>query len=162
MSTGNDDSRAMRDVDIRRLEISKVNISKRVGSFALSTLRIDQRQDPLGDVLYDMSMKLVSEALRPRKAAEYTLRVYVPSSWWQHFKQTCFPVWLQNLFPVRQAMLTQTVSARVRAVYPQCQYVMHPNGEPPVVVLSLDVGEKVQTGECDVELTVRCEEKEIR
>ena len=151
----------MREVNVRHLEISKVNISKRVGSFALSTLRVDQRKDPLVDVLYDMSMKLVSEALRPRRSAEYTTLVYVPSSWWQHFKQTCFPVWLQDLFPVRQAMLTQRVSARVMAVYPQCQYVMHPNGDPPVIVLSLDGGERVQTGECDVELNVRCEEKEI-
>jgi len=43
------------------------------------------------------------------------VKTYVhPSTWWQHFKQSFYPEWLLDIFPVK----TKTVEFSFRAIFP--------------------------------------------
>ena len=62
-----------------------------------------------------------------------TACVYTPASWWQHFKQDCFPAWALRLWPVQTAACTAVRSASntverhitAKALFPTLQIPDH-------------------------------------
>lgn len=61
-------------------------------------------------------------------AREVIHRFKIPASWWQHFKQDCFPIWLKQLFPIRYREEVQSTRFIVDhfQVYPRSTMLVPP------------------------------------
>lgn len=51
-----------------------------------------------------------------------------PATWWQHFKQSCFPKCLERRFPVRMTRVEKRVNVTKFVAYPQLPLVMSNTG----------------------------------
>lgn len=76
------------------------------------------------------------EAFMYGERAQHTLCVTVPSSWWQHFKEACFPAWLRKAFPVQHRQMRQTVHAA--RLFPHAPVPARHVGEPVLRILEVE------------------------
>lgn len=86
------------------------------------------------DVAHGMLMQLVSEVLKERVVGEtQTVHLYVPASWWQHFKETYKDSrlfgWFVRKHPVVKTKLEKTVTFQ--------RYFTYPNADVPKQVTPL-------------------------
>lgn len=83
-----------------------------------NTVRVRQDDEFLGymrdEALYRLETEVWCERLQDETVtlkASAVEDVRVPSTWWQHFKRDCFPLWLLRKFPVHHVSIHVTVSA---------------------------------------------------
>jgi hypothetical protein len=60
-----------------------------------------------------------SQKIQNEKVA---LAVHYPLTWWQHFKQDCFPNWALRRWPVLKKMETKTFTFKTVALFPDFKY----------------------------------------
>lgn len=67
----------------------------------------------------DLIMK-VSEQILAEPLDEYSTEVafYTPSNWWEHFKESFFPKFWTERFPIKKTKNSKTVTYKVKALYP--------------------------------------------
>ena len=85
------------------MDNAEVNVSQ-MASFLNDNLRVDIRGCIWGEDLDAIEIK-------------------TPATWWDHFKESCFPEFAKNRWPVRYK--TQTITTR--AVYPKLSFPHEPH-----------------------------------
>ncbi|GAG85722.1 unnamed protein product, partial [marine sediment metagenome] len=65
-------------------------------------------------------MCLASEFLGHNAGAAHKYTCFeTPATWWQHFKEECFPAWLCCWFPVKRRSETRRIDFQAHIVYPE-------------------------------------------
>lgn len=96
------------EVKKRILDSIEINSNIRI---PLSRLKLDGYLDAQSygnDMIMYLTANIYAETLPSHT-------ILVPSSWWQHFKQECFPSWLCKYFPVQ----TKKIVVSSKAMYPE-------------------------------------------
>lgn len=79
---------------IIQYDLNKLACEGRVSGF-----EIYKNQDLLTG---DLILQLISTTIKKLEHSDsIKLTLDVPSSWWQHLKQDCFPVWYKKKWPVK-------------------------------------------------------------
>lgn len=109
-----------------------------LGMHFRDSLELSRYQDQFLDrMIYEMSAFVLAEKLVDKTIKKQArLRVYVPASWWQHFRQDVYPKlgrlgrWLLRRKPVRTKEIVkyETLVANFKqyATYPASDLVMAP------------------------------------
>lgn len=86
------------EIHASRLIREELGITHMIPYSQLKNIRVE------ADIDYHVNsllLKLRTYLLRDAKTHYYTQDLEVPASWWQQFKQECFPLSLIELFPVK-------------------------------------------------------------
>lgn len=66
-------------------------------------------------VILDIQTYVMKEDL---KEQTYEFRLTYPKTWWDGFKEQYFPIWLENIFPVKYTTHKEKVKFSAYEVYP--------------------------------------------
>ena len=87
------------------LEKIRVGLKTLVSPAVLSQMKFDQKYDPVTDkVMMELGMYLFSNKIHTE-----TTKEDFPAGWFQGFKQSFFPDWLQRKFPVKYTQVFKEV-----------------------------------------------------
>ena len=87
------------------LEKIRVGLKTYVSPAVLSQMKFDQKYDPVTDkIMMELGMYLFSNKIHTE-----TTKEDFPAGWFQGFKQSFFPGWLQHKFPVKYTQVFKEV-----------------------------------------------------
>ena len=112
MTTDSFDS-VMKTTNLQRYEVAIQAILPNEMAFVRNHLQIDTETVVLESVRTCL-LHLRSFLLRSTQKKMGTGAYEVPASWWQHLKESHFPVWLLRRFPVNYTICTYTFEQEIR------------------------------------------------
>jgi len=78
------------------LEKVRFGLQERLCPTLLKNMQFSIEDEMANIIMYRIDLELLAKRVHEDKRT-----MTVPSSWWQHFKESVFPRWLQRKFPVR-------------------------------------------------------------
>lgn len=109
----------LKTVDLHSIMFRKAVVTQSPefnNSYILSNVRAIKQMEDYGSMF---SIALATEFLAERTDRKtFSFPYYVHKSWWQHFKDDCFPKWLKERFPVKMEIKIQKEDLSAWEVYP--------------------------------------------
>lgn len=88
-----------------QLEEFKEVFSSRIGPDKMHQLQF-RTYEVYGEMVLEIQKKFWGE----KRQKEIYVKFQKPSSWWQHFKQECFPKFLLRRYPVKMQTITKEIN----------------------------------------------------
>lgn len=105
-------------------DLHRVSARHEVSPLVLDALRYNSEIQSWGDITDHLVVELSSYVLglEGKHLPHQTTQIFVPASWWQHFKRDCFPAWARNRWPVKCTALPFVTVLREYRVCPHGNY----------------------------------------
>ena len=100
----------MYDLQVKHINVEPIilRLSKMLSQGEVAVLRASKIEARVDEMIRAMVVEMWTEM--DRTIAEVvTLEVKVPSTWWQHFKEKYFPLWLAKWYPVVYTYRSESV-----------------------------------------------------